>query len=87
MNEMNFLFPAFFADVFKHAFAREIWGSQTLPKIHVYGFSKASNPEAEYSDVSNPSCGCNSSSSYLNEEIKVSLRHFKAVKSRCAGML
>ena len=50
------------ADVFKHAFAREIWGNRALPRIHVYGFSKASNPEAEYSDVSSP-FRCNFSTS------------------------
>jgi tRNA (guanine37-N1)-methyltransferase len=39
-----------FLDVFVHAFSRDVWEQQTLPQIHVYGFSKAKNPEAEYSE-------------------------------------
>ncbi|XP_024397999.1 tRNA (guanine(37)-N(1))-methyltransferase 1 isoform X2 [Physcomitrium patens] len=39
-----------FLDVFVHAFSRDVWERHTLPHIHVYGFSKAKDPEAEYSE-------------------------------------
>lgn len=39
-----------FLDVFVHAFSRDVWERKTLPQIHVYGFSKAKNPEADYSE-------------------------------------
>lgn len=41
-------------DVFVHAFSRDVWERHTLPHIHVYGFSKAKDPEAEYSEVRHP---------------------------------
>lgn len=39
-------------DVFKGAFSRDTWERRALPNIHVYGFSKAADPEAEYAEVS-----------------------------------
>ncbi|CAK9863736.1 unnamed protein product [Sphagnum jensenii] len=38
-----------FLDVFVGAFSRDFWETRTLPKIHVYGFSKATDPELDYS--------------------------------------
>jgi tRNA (guanine37-N1)-methyltransferase len=38
-----------FTDVFVGAFSRDFWETRTLPKIHVYGFSKATDPELDYS--------------------------------------
>jgi tRNA G37 N-methylase Trm5 len=45
-----------FLDVFVGAFSRDFWETRTLPKIHVYGFSKATDPELDYSKVSPSLC-------------------------------
>jgi hypothetical protein len=45
-----------FTDVFVGAFSRDFWETRTLPKIHVYGFSKATDPELDYSKVSPSLC-------------------------------
>ena len=42
----------FIADVFKRSFPLDKWGAKTPPPtIHVYAFSRASDPEAELTEV------------------------------------